>query len=603
MNAAEMDIARRLNGMPVSPGIAVGEAHIIERGMPDAPEYCVTEAYLEDERLRFLRAIDQSRQQLDHVHAHLKESAEKDQDAHQYKQELVYILDAHRLILEDAMFQKGVLGHISEHRCNAEWAVKRYLGEVIAVFQNMEDAYLREKRRDIEQIGQRILHNLMGNRYNAFAAFPNPVILVAEDFTPADTLLMDHEAVLGFVTEAGGSTSHTAILARALGIPAVVAVPHVTEQVRSGDRIVLDGISGTLHLSPDDEEQAGFDARRKQYHASRAALLEIGGAGVETPDGRRVGLKANIDFQADVVRAAELGVDGIGLFRTENLYMNRSRLPSEEELVELFTNLVETMEGKPVTIRTLDIGGDKQSEIFLQRLSHNPSNPALGLRGLRLCLKSERAAFFTQLRAILRAGAGGDVQIMFPMVTRLAELKEALLLLDEAKKSLRLEEVPFVDNPQVGIMIEVPSAALCADQLAPYADFFSIGANDLTQFTLAVDRGDESVAELYSPVDPSVLRLIRMTIQAGDMHHTPIAVCGEMAGDPRYAVLLMGLGIDELSVTPERLPLIRKTICGVEYRQAVDLARTAMEMVSAEEITDHLDRFLKAAFGSAHRLY
>ncbi len=592
---------RKLSGLPVSPGIAVGEAHIIERGMPDAPEYCVTDAYLEEERRRFLDAIEDARRQLAEVHEHLSDTIEASENGHNYNKELLFILDAHRLILEDTMFRDGVLKHINDH-CNAEWAVRRYLGEVIAVFQRMDDAYLREKRRDIEQIGQRIMHSLMGNQYGTFAAFRFPVILIAEDFTPADTLLMDHELVLGFVTEMGGSTSHTAILARALGIPAVVAVPQALDVVQSGDRVVVDGLSGAIHIAPSEREQRSFDKRRERYEGVRAALLAQGTDEAKCKDGHRIWLKANIDLHGNAHKAMELGADGIGLYRTENLYMNRARLPTEDELTEIFSHLATSMQGLPVVIRTLDIGGDKQSEMFLRNLPHAPVNPALGQRGLRLCLKRERAAFFTQLRAILRASALGYVQLLFPMVTRQAELREALALLEEAKKSLRQEEILFDAEIEVGIMIEVPSAAICADHLAPHVDFFSIGANDLTQFVLAADRCDEMVADLYAPSHPAVLRLIRMAIQAGDMHHTPVSICGEMAADPRFAVLLVGMGMDELSVSLQRLPMIRKIISGIEHRQVVELAHDVLEMTSAEEISEHLERFLKAAFGSDYRV-
>ncbi len=538
-----------LHGFPVSPGIAIGPAYLVIRGIPDSPEYCVTADHLENEKIRFVAALEKSRQQMAEIRLRLQEG--------QHNKEMLYILDAHIMMLEDTHMREGPLAHIDRDHCNAEWAVKRYLTEVVSVFQQMENAYLREKKQDIEQVGMLILNHLMGRKDTSLADIPEPVVLVAEDFSPSDTLLMDQETILGFVTELGGRTSHTAILAKALGIPAIVGVQGATSRVRTGDQLVVDGLVGRLQINPSQERVDHFESRRLKFRSFRNKMFQASPLPAQTRDGHHIALMANIEFSEDAERACRMGAEGVGLYRTEHLYMNRTTLPDEEELYHSYLQAGESMTGRPVTIRTLDIGGEKQADVFRDRREHPAINPALGMQAIRLCLRKERAVFMTQLRAILRASATTNIRILFPMISGLKEVEEAQALLAEAKESLVREKRPFNAKIAVGIMVEVPAAALCADQLAPRVDFFSIGTNDLIQFSLAVDRVDESVAYLYEPSHPAVLRLIEMTIRAGRSHGLPVSLCGEMAGDPRYAILLLGMGVDELSVTPNCLPMIR----------------------------------------------
>ncbi|MEO5378314.1 MAG: phosphoenolpyruvate--protein phosphotransferase [Magnetococcus sp. DMHC-6] len=586
---------REFRGIAVSPGIAIGPVHLVARGWPDSPEYTLPtesgESAIALEKERFLTALEASCTQLRQIRDRLASG--------KYNKQIIYILDAHLLILEDSQMRHGPLVHIQEEYCNAEWAVKRYLAGVLAVFQGMEDAYLREKQQDIRQVGKRLLNNLMGLKSDFYTGFPHPVILVAEEFTPSDMLLMDQDTVLGFVTELGGRTSHTAILAKSLGLPAIVGVLGITTLVQNGDVLVLDGLNGRLVVNPGTADVHIYNTRRTRFRSFRTEMFETTVEPSQTQDGHRVLLKANIELSEDAERAVRFGADGIGLYRTEHLYMNRFTIPSENELYEAFLRAGKRMNGLPVTIRTLDLGGEKQADV-LRHPGALGSNPALGLHAIRLCLKRESVVFRSQLRAILRAGAECDIRILFPLVSGLGELSQSLEILSEVKDSLVRDGLPFDSAIKVGIMVEVPAAALCADQLAPRVDFFSIGTNDLIQFTLAVDRLDESVAYLYEPAHPAVLRLIDMTLRAARSHAIPVALCGEMASDPRFTALLIGMGLEELSVTTNCLPLIRKTIRGIDYGKSRDLARLVMERNLPESINHLLEEWLTETFGSDH---
>ncbi len=583
----------KFRGIPVSPGFAIGEAHLVARGMPEAPHYCVTSEHLDSERQRFLHALAESRAQLTEVR--------KMMEGENVSQELLYILDAHRLILEDDSLRKGIIGIIDE-RVNAEWAVKRYLSEIIAVFERMNESYLQEKKCDIEQVGNRLLKNLLGTTDEPISGFPHPVILVAEEFTLSDTLMMAHESVLGFITQRGGRTSHTAILAKSIGIPAVVGAATAPSHVRQGQVLVLDGLSGWVHVDPEPDVVDHFLKRQKQYRSFRSRLMRTKVHPAKTRDGHRIKLKANIELSTDTRKAREVGADGIGLYRTEHLYMNRTTLPTEDELFHVFSSVLEEMQGLPVTIRTLDVGGEKQTDVF-GHSGRSVINPALSLHAVRLCLREERDAFATQLRALLRASVKGKLRILLPMISGVSELEEALSLLETAKKELSRAGIAYDKKIKVGIMVEVPAAALCADQLASRVDFMSIGTNDLIQFTLAVDRLDAAVAYLYEPAHPAVLRLIRVTARAARSKGIPVSVCGEMAGDPRFAILLTGLGINELSVIPANLPLIRRTIRGIDHKWAVTMAKSTLREDRCEAVLRHLDKNLQQAFGENHMFH
>ncbi|MBF0454618.1 MAG: phosphoenolpyruvate--protein phosphotransferase [Magnetococcales bacterium] len=586
-----MKTMMELAGIPVSPGIAIGPAHLVARGMPDAPHYCVTSDHREEEEVRLLLALEQSQQQIQAIHQTVTQQ--------QTNPELLYILDAHRLILEDSMLREGTLGYVRKG-FNAEWAVVRYLSEVIAVFQQMDDAYLREKRTDIEQVGKRLLNNLLGHGEDSVAGFPSPVILVSEEFTPSDTLLMKHETVLGFVTQRGGRTSHTAILAKSLSIPAVVGVRGATVRIEQGDQLVVDGVNGLLHVNPDRETLAQLTHKQERYHTFRNRLLESSIHPAATQDGHQILLNANIELCSDAVRAQKLGAAGVGLYRTEHLYMNRVTLPDEEELVRTFRQVVSAMNSLPVTIRTMDVGGEKQTKLFFKHRSHAGVNPALGMQGIRFCLRSERQVFFTQIRALLRVGSEGTVRILLPMISGVPELEEVLQMVERAKESLIRDGLNFDPDMAIGSMVEVPSAALCAEQLAEKVDFLSIGTNDLTQYTLAVDRLDESVAYLYEPGHPAVLRLIAIALAGGVAKGVPVSVCGEMAGDPKFAALLTGMGIDELSMTPGCLPLIRRTLRKMDYSQLTETAKYVLNGQTTQEVMGLLEEMLRQACGDEY---
>lgn len=584
----------QMQGVAVSPGIAIGPAHLVARGMPDTPHYSVPHEFRSYEEERMLAALNQSREQLHKTQQTLKKQ--------QTNPELLYILDAHRLILEDNMLHEGALAYVRKG-FNAEWAVLRYLSEVIAVFKGMDDAYLREKWTDIEQVGKRLINNLLGHSEEPIAGFPEPVILVAEELTPSDTLLMKHETVYGFITQWGGRTSHTAILAKSLALPAVVGVPDATTEISQGDMLVVDGISGLIYVNPDSETLEQLTNKQQRYSSFRTRLLESTIHPATTKDGHKVLLKANLELFSDAKRAQQLGADGIGLYRTEHLYMNRSSLPDEEELVKTFRKVVTAMKDLPVTIRTMDVGGEKQAKLFFKHSSHAGVNPAMGMQGIRFCLRSQRQVFLSQLRALLRIGAEGDVRILLPMISGVAELEEVQQLLEEAKAGLQRDGLDFDPHMPLGVMVEVPSAALCAEQLAARVDFMSIGTNDLIQFTLAVDRLDESVAYLYEAGHPAVLRLISMALEGGVANGVPVSVCGEMAGDPKFAALLTGMGFKELSMTPGCLPLIRRTIRKMDYGQLTTMANSVLAGQSTKEVMGLLDAMLRQACGDDHAFH
>lgn len=586
-----MSQQEKLRGVAVSPGFAFAQAHLVARGMPKVPRYSITPDHLQEEKKRFLDALDHSYQQLDGVRKRLTEEG--------INKELIYILDAHMLILEDKMLREGTLA-IIDQKVNAEWAVLRYLTNIIAVFQRMDDHYLREKKADIEQVGKQIINNLMGNKIESIGDFPHPVILVSEEFSPSDTLLMNHKTVLGFVTQWGGRTSHTAIMAKSLDIPAIVGAPKATSLIKQGDPLVLDGVAGCLYVNPTQDTIHHYESRLKKFRHFRSRLLQNKTLPATTPDGHTLLLKANVELGSDIKGALEVGADGIGLYRTDYLYMNRSTLPDEMELYHIFKNTLQAMGKRPVTIRTMDIGGEKQSDVFGYQKSHKAVNPALGLHSIRLCLKEQTPAFITQLRALLRASIHGKLHILFPMISGVPELKEALQLLKKVKQDLKEEGTPFDKKILVGCMVEVPAAALCADQLAKWVDFLSIGTNDLIQFTLAVDRVDESVAYLYEPAHPAVLRLIKTTVMAANAANIPVTLCGEMAGDPRYVMLLMGLGLNELSVVPGCLPLVRRTIQGIHYQQAVKLVQSVLVLDDSLAIVKEVEKVMRSVFTEDH---
>jgi len=564
-----------LHGTGVSDGIAIGKAFVLQRELPEIPEYAIPREYVEEEVARFQRAVETSRRQLMTIREHIPANAPP---------EATSFLDAHLLMLDDKMISMAPIDTIRSQQCNAEWAVKTQSDVLCAMFEQMDDQYLRNKKVDVNQVVQRILRNLLQKNYDEHEKMAAGEIVVADDLTPADTVMLKHNRVRAFVTSLGGPISHTAILARSLGIPAVVSAHSATRYVRPGEELIVDGKRGMLIIAPDRHIVAEYRRRTKDILRQRRELNRLRTSRATTRDGHRVSLLANIELPADVRAAAQAGAEGIGLYRTEFLFMNRPEPPGEEEQFRAYLKVVKSLPGKPVTIRTLDLGADKQVDGGRGGATTSISvNPALGLRAVRLCLH-DTSLFRPQLRAILRASVHGKVRMMIPMLSSQDELFRVLDLIEETKHELRRERQKFNPKIHIGGMIEVPAAAISADLFAPYLDFFSIGTNDLIQYTLAIDRVDDAVNYLYDPLHPSVLRLIALTIEAGRKARIPVAMCGEMAGDPRYTSLLLGLGLTEFSMHPATLLEVKKIVRDSDAGRLTHFAKRLLKVRDTREV-------------------
>jgi len=562
-----------LHGTGVSSGIAIGKAYVLHRERPEVPEYSLPSHLVEDEVRRFTSAIDAARVQLERIRNHIPKSAPP---------EISSIIDTHLLILHDKMISDAPVGTIRQKQCNAESALKTQSDLLAAVFEQMDDPYLRSKKTDVSQVVDRILRNLLAStdaEHEQITDALDGQIVVANDLTPADTVLLKHTRIAAFVTNLGGPISHTAILARSLEIPAIVAVHNATRCIRNGEDLIVDGKLGVLVVTPEQNIIAEYQQRQKDIAHLKRELDAIKVSRSETRDGCAITLYANIELPDDIKAANKVAAHGIGLYRTEFLYMNRPDLPGEEEQYNAYAKVVKAIPGKPVTIRTLDLGADKHVDGGSRGGDSVTVNPALGLRAVRLCLH-DTSLFRPQLRAILRASALGQVRIMIPMLSSLGEMFRVLDLIEETKVELRHQGQPFDPELQVGGMIEVPAAAVSADLFAPHLDFLSIGTNDLIQYTLAIDRVDEAVNYLYDPLHPSVLRLIATTIRAGRSAGIPVAMCGEMASDTRYTRLLLGLGLNEFSMHPSALLEIKKIVCESDL---AELQRFAENVLAARD--------------------
>jgi len=538
-----------LYGMGVSEGITIGRAHVLQRERIEISEYVLPKHLVEEEVLRFEHAIAAAHAQLIDI---------RDQIPADAPAEAASFIDTHVLILQDKTIAQVPIEIIRTQQYNAEWALKVQSERLVEMFEQMDDPYLRERKTDVIHVVERVLRNLLQHDPDEEEQFAAGEIIVANDLTPADTVLLKHRKVHAFVTDMGGPISHTAILARSLGIPAVVSIHSAMRYIRSGDQLIVDGTHGVLIVAPDRAAIAEYRRRLKSLRQERKELARLRTSSMVTRDRRRIQLMANIELPGDVKAALQAHAAGIGLYRTEFLFMNRTGIPSEEEQYRAYTKVARAMHGKPVTIRTLDLGADKQ--VDGGRASGPVSvNPALGLRAVRLCLH-DTSLFKPQLRAILRASVHGNVQLMIPMLSGMDELFRVLELIDEVKRDLKRAGQRFNKRMLVGGMIEVPAAAVSADMFASYLDFFSIGTNDLIQYTLAIDRVDDAVNYLYDPLHPAVLRLIDITLRAGQRARIPVAMCGEMAGDPRYTRLLLGMGLTEFSMHPATLLTVKKIV-------------------------------------------
>ncbi|MDA8123167.1 MAG: phosphoenolpyruvate--protein phosphotransferase [Deltaproteobacteria bacterium] len=535
-----------LRGIPASAGVAIGTGYFLNRTMPSSVHSTVPREKVEEEVTAFLRAVSRSRDQISAIREGVK-----DQSSEHYQ-----ILSVHLALLEDSMLVDQTVRLIRENQFKADWAFNKVLQNLLETFHRIEDQYLRERGHDLRQIGHRVLENLAGRAVDSVASIRDPVIVIAHDLSPADTAQILKSPVLGFATDVGSKTSHTAITARSLGIPAVVGLERVTDEHSEHEEVILDGEEGIVILRPTPETVLEYTEKQKLYLHRIRELARFARLPAVTRDGRILRLHANIEFPEEADAALRRGAEGIGLYRTEFLFLNRKDLPSEEEQYQTYRRVAEKFVRRPVTIRTFDLGGDKfASQIDLAE----EMNPAMGLRAIRFCLK-EKDIFKQQIRAILRASSHGMVRMMFPMISGVAELRSALAVVDEAKAELRKKRVAFNKEIPIGIMVEIPSAAMVADLLAKEADFFSIGTNDLIQYALAIDRVNEHVSYLYEPLHPAILRLIRRIVEGAHDARIPVSMCGEMAGEPFYAIVLLGLGMDELSMNATSIPLVKRIL-------------------------------------------
>ncbi len=566
-----------LHGTGVSSGIAIGHAYVLHREHPEVPEYVLPVHLLDEEVERFRNAVATARAQLQAIRTHIPRSAPP---------EIASIIDTHLLILQDQMISEAPIQTIRQEQSNAEWALKTHSERLGRVFEQMEDPYLRNKKTDVAQVVDRVLRNLLmpsEHKHEQLTDALEGQIVVASDLSPADIVILKHNGVAAFITNLGGPISHAAILARSLEIPAIVAAHNATRYVRNGEELIVDGKHGVLIVAPEPETVAEYRQRRKDILQFRRELEAIKASPAVTCDRARITLRANIELPEDIKAVHKVGAEGVGLYRTEFLYMSRSTPPEEEEQFQAYVRVAKALAGRPVVIRTFDLGGDKQVDGGSGDGGTAATNPALGLRAVRLCLH-DPALFLPQLRAILRASAYGEVQIMIPMLSSLDEIVRVRDLLEAAKSELSRAKLKFNPDIALGGMIEVPAAAISADLFASRLDFMSIGTNDLIQYTLAIDRLDDSVNYLYDPLHPSVLRLIANTLRAGKEAGIPVAMCGEMAGDTRYTRLLLGLGLKEFSMHPSALLEVKKIVRQSELAGLERLAERVLRAHDAREL-------------------
>jgi phosphotransferase system enzyme I (PtsI) len=577
-----------LQGLGVAPGVAIGPAHVREAGDLQVVEYHIPAGKVKAEKARLAEAAAKAVRQVGKLKA-------KAIGIHGLAaEELGYLLEAHLQMLNSSRLIGGIERRIESDRRNAEAAVMAEISAIAQEFAAMEDSYLSARADDVREVGHRILRCLTDVEFHGFSGLDKGSIVIAEEISPADTALMDPREIGGFACVLGGAEGHTAIMARSLGLPAVVGVPGLLPTVRSGDMLIVDGSNGLVIVNPTAARLAGYERRLKDMAREFRALARLRDVPAKTRDGQRVALQLNLELPRELEQAAEAGADGIGLLRTEFMYMNRPDLPDEEEQYQVLAEILGAMQGRPVTVRTLDIGGEKLATSLGEQIGESV-NPALGLRAIRLSLK-EPQLLRPQLAAMLRAGVHGPLRILLPMITTPGEVRAVRKELEKTARRLVRRGVPIADPlPPVGVMIEVPGAALAADSLAQTADFFAIGTNDLTMYTLAIDRGEERVAYLYNPLHPAVLRLIQFTVEAGLRARIPVSVCGEIAGDPRFTALLVGLGVRELSMTAKAIPRVKSRILSIDMHAAGRRAMMIMEQFDSGRIAALLDDFNEMA--------
>ncbi|MDP1597398.1 MAG: phosphoenolpyruvate--protein phosphotransferase [Methylotenera sp.] len=574
-----------IHGVGVSSGVAIGQAHLVSNALLEVVHYQLPEHLIDDEIKRFSDAVATVKADLEQINSSLRKNAPA---------EISAFIGTHLMMLEDKSLSEVPKDIIKNEQCNAEWAIKLQMDDIVEQFEQIEDEYLRERKQDVIQVVERIIKILLGHQNQLTSAQQASVlhqerklILVAHDISPADAIQFKQHQFAAFITDVGGATSHTAILARSLNIPSIVALQRARDLINDGELIIVDGDLGVVIVSPSKEILAEYKLRQEQWELEQQKLQRIKTTKAITIDGTVIELFANIEVPEDVAAARAAGATGVGLYRTEFLFMNRRDMPDEEEQFLAYKAVAQAMKGAPVTIRTLDLGADKQM---------NPdsvvscANPALGLRAIRLCL-AEPQIFHIQLRALLRASHFGHVKILIPMLCTLAELRQTKLLLERAKQSLRKDNILFDENIALGGMIEIPAAAINAEAFANELDFLSIGTNDLIQYTLAIDRTDDAVAHLYNPLHPSVLKLISMTIKAGAKLEKSVSICGEMAGEAKLTKLLIGMGLRQFSMHPSHILSIKQQVLHSQLDMLDTQARKVLGLTDIEKIEPLVAKF------------
>ena len=561
-----------IHGVGVSNGVAIGHAHLVSHALLEVVHYQVPPNLIEQELARFDQAIHTVKHDLETVKAQLPIRSPA---------ELTAFINTHLMILNDHTLAADPKNTIKNEHCNAEWALKQQMEQIVEQFDQIEDEYLRERKHDVVQVVERIIKVLLGRPSQVpVLEQEKTIILVAHDISPAEAIQFKHHQFGAFVTDVGGATSHTAILARSLNIPSIVALQRARTLIRDGELLIVDGTQGVVIVNPDKDTLAEYKLRQEQWQIEQEKLKRIKLTKAVSLDGTAVDLYANIEVPDDVVQVKASGATGIGLYRTEFLFMNRREAPNEEEQFVAYKAVAEAMNGKPVTIRTLDLGADKQMNADTER---SCTNPALGLRAIRLCL-AEPQMFHVQLRALLRASAFGNIKILIPMLSSLTELRQTLLLIERAKQSLRLQKIDFNHHIEVGGMIEIPAAALCAEAFAKELDFLSIGTNDLIQYSLAIDRTDDSVSHLYNPLHPAILQLIEITLKAGIKLGKKVSICGEMAGDAKLTRLLLGLGLRQFSMHPSHILSVKHQVLQSDLVKLVPAVRKILGAHDSDKI-------------------
>jgi phosphotransferase system enzyme I (PtsI) len=567
-----------MHGIAVSEGIAIGQAHMVSHAALEVAYYTISEKKVVDEIVRFHGAIKDVQAELETLRANMAANAPA---------ELAAFLDLHWMILSDPIISKATPKRIEEQRCNAEWALKQQINELLEQFDQIEDSYLRERKADVIQVGERVLKTLLGHPGHMPPSQDREQhsILVAHDLSPAEVIQFKQHHFGAFITNVGGPMSHTAIVARSLNVPSIVALHQARQLVREGDTLIVDGTQGVVIVNPDKQILTEYRLRQTQHDLERQKLKKLKLTRATTLDGTPVELQANIELPQDVDEVKENGAAGIGLFRSEFLYLNRRDLPTEDEQYEAYKKVAMKMRGLPVTIRTLDLGADKS----IDGADRSLTNPALGLRAIRLCL-AEPQMFHAQLRAILRASHYGNIRILIPMLSSVTELDQTLRAIEQAKASLDEDCLPYNRKIEIGGMIEIPAAALALNVFLKKLDFLSIGTNDLIQYTLAIDRTDDTVAHLYDPLHPAVLHLVAHTIMTANKAGVPVAVCGEIAGDATLTRLLLGFGLRQFSMHPAYLLTVKQQVLKTNLPEVTSLAQKILKADEPEKIRELLAR-------------